>query len=251
MPEINSAATQANSAVTGQGEWFGLGAADWSVFANIATILEVFIALFGGYVALRTYRNANKLASHAHMHGLFRDYLHMQVEFELAMLALDSPAAANAAALEARRKAAEKRVGKDVAPLKLYVLEEMYAWLKPRTRRRDDWTWWPFPSQRKQANKAWAATILSHVVTDKEEVVENLVKASHCYGTDFLKFLAEGLSEHWEFEAIHAHQKALEDSGERVAMRTLPVRAGEPANPREQLRKTRRAWSAAGTGPIR
>jgi hypothetical protein len=198
---LRNVASQTHATETLRLDWFGWTTADWSVLSSIATIAGVIIALFGGYLALHTYRNASRMASHAHMHALFRDYLRTQFDFELGLMSLGE------------RDEAEIRecLGREVAPLKLYVLEEMWNWLDAQTRKRDEWPMARRLSlrvrRRKEANDAWADTIFSHVVTDISAVIDNLKGATHCYSLGFLEFLADGLEEEdAEFRAIYDDQ---------------------------------------------
>jgi hypothetical protein len=208
MPQTNTL-SQTDAAETLHFAWFGATTADWSALSSIATIIGVLIAVLGGYLALRSYRSANRMASHAHMHALFRDYLRTQFDFELGLISLGA----------GRDTAASReRLGRDVAPLKLYVLEEMWVWLSDQRRGRDEWRVARALSSRirhrKWANDAWANTILSHIVTDMPAVLDNLRGATHCYSLDFLKFLADGLQEEDdEFRAMY------EDQAEQVAER--------------------------------
>lgn len=170
--------------------WFGMTPADWSVLSSIATIAGVVIALFAGIIALRSYLSANRMANNEHMHALFRDYLRTQFETELGLMSLGKARDTDESRI---------RLGDQAAPLKLYVLEEMWLWLDAQVGRA-----------RKQMYDAWAATILSHVRYDTETVLYNLKGATDCYSLGFLKFLADGLGdENPEFRLIYEDQANL------------------------------------------
>lgn len=166
----------------------GLTAADWSIFANLATILGVAVAVLAGLVALRTYRAANRNADNAHMHALFRDYLRIRFDHELA----------------ASQGSDGDGLRDEAASIKLYVLEEMWGWVAAQRRRYHNWPLirnFQRVSQRRQILDAWCATINSHIRGDEEEVLENLEDNRDCYSPEFLQYLADSFDDP-RFQAI-------------------------------------------------
>lgn len=168
----------------------GLTPADWSILANLATILGVAVAVLAGLIALRTYRSSNRNADNAHMHALFRDYQRIRFDHELAC-----------------SQGSDGEGLSDVAAsIKLYVLEEMWVWVAAQRRRYHDWfgvrdlkrvRW------RRQSLNAWCATINSHIKIDQAEVLENLEANSDCYSPGFLQYLAANFEDP-RFKALQA-----------------------------------------------
>lgn len=194
-----------------QFNWFGWTAADWNAVASMATVVGVAVAVFGGLLALRTYRNADRTAKDAHMHTLLRDLMRTQFDFELGLMSLGKD-----------RDTAElrQRLGREAVSLKLYVLEQMWFWLSKQTRRSDEWRIarenLPAIRRRTASNDAWSATILSHVKADSAAVLDNLKRETDCYNLGFLKFLADGLEkEEPEFRRIHKDQETQDSKKEK------------------------------------
>jgi hypothetical protein len=105
------------------------------LFSYIATILGFLVAMFAGVIALRPYIYNTRAAANAQMHGLFRDYLRLRFDY------LSGNTTVKSAAGNLSETPHSQLVG-----LKLYALEEMYAW----TRREEKYlrSWLGFPTKK-------------------------------------------------------------------------------------------------------
>jgi hypothetical protein len=128
----------------------------------------------------------------------------------------------------------------ETASLKLYVLEEMWTWV---ARQRSRFETWPLVrqlprlSERKSMLDAWCKTIRSHVDIDKEEVVENLMDATDCYGMGFLEFLAKKGGDA-RFVSIWQDQVEKEARGNRTPCRSPATAPPPPPLPRRPGRRS-------------
>ena len=211
-------------------------AADWSIVASIFTIVGVLIALFGGLLALLAHQNTNRLASHAHMHGLLRDYLRARFDYQVALMSAAAGTGSEPGDPRAAQAArARKTLKGEVASLKLYVLEEMWEWMdgqRKLTRLR-----LAGPREDRQALDVWRATIVAHITDDAAAVIKDLTLATDCYGLGFLEFLACEFKDKRpfaaKFAAILAHQNKLVGDGKPRApmIRRSPRRRAGPDSP--------------------
>jgi hypothetical protein len=196
----------------------GLTAADWAILSSLASIAGVVVAIVAGLIALGSYKASNRAAANGHMHSLFREYLRVRFDHQ---------------ALVAGGKD-DEGLQEETASLKLYVLEEMWAWV---ARQRSGLETWPLVGrlphlrERKSMLDAWCKTIRSHIDIDKDEVIDNLMDATDCYGMGFLEFLAESGGDA-RFVSVWRDQVEKEARGSRTPFR--PPTAPAPPRPRRR-----------------
>ena len=200
------------------------GTSDWAwaqLFANVATILGFFVAIFAGVVALRAYISNARAAANAQMHGLFRDYLRLR--FDYASHTTDEDATA---------KTHGEKLLPQLAGLKLYALEEMYVW----TRREEGFlrSFAGFPLRKNERLyqrdiiNSWKATILTHTHQEEVAVLESIEDYTRCYSVEFLKFLASDWKNDELTRLVERHSKAVNEGHERPLGR---LERGDPENP--------------------
>lgn len=200
---------------------FGDAPSFWAWLADVATTVGVAAAIFGGVVALFSYRSASRASENAHMHTLFRDYLRMRFDYGLGSLdsaTLTETAGSNQQPAPARKgsiRPPDYSIAEQLAGLKLYALEEMWVWV--RRQERAFMLKWPMKMTRRSRERrdflnAWRATILVHANQDRTDAAESILGFTHCYSVPFLEFIAEG----WEgdkaaFKRIVSKQKSQRD----------------------------------------
>lgn len=143
---------------------------------NTISAVALVLAVVGAFIAYRSFTQSADGSANAHMHGLFRDYLRIRFDYEN----------------EANKTGGRRE---QLVSFKLYVLEEMHAWV---IRERRKVTWWFSPPFRKKDRddrtdslNAWEKTILFHVCENWGEAEVNFWNNSDCYGVRFLELIAE------------------------------------------------------------
>jgi hypothetical protein len=128
------------------------------------------------------------------MHSLFRDYLRPRFDY------LSGNTAVQAAARDLGETPHSQLVG-----LKLYALEEMYAWTRREEKYLRSWLGFPMRKQeqlyQRDVINSWKATILTHAHQEEDEVLGSIIGYTRCYSVEFLKFLAEDFNPHSPDEA--------------------------------------------------
>lgn len=175
--------------------------------ANLAAVVAIFIGLFGGYVALRTYLAGAQSAANAEMHGLFRDYLRLR--FDYALHAAETPPKAGGEAVPSSRLS--ESLLDQLAGLKLYALEQMFAW----TRREERlFVIFPLDNSRRSHQgdviNSWKATILVHARQENAGVRKSIINYTRCYSVDFLEFIAADWKDDGLKTIVAKHRDALE-----------------------------------------
>lgn len=143
--------------------------------ANLATTFGVILAFIAAWIAYASHRRSAKDAAASHMHGLFRDYLRLRMEWS---------------------RQTDRREGDGIGQLisfKLYTLEEMYAWVD----RHRPWKpiRWLYPYTMSNI-RGWEETIIYHLKEDAvtgapdmpARSIGSLSEYSRCYGDKFLLF---------------------------------------------------------------
>jgi len=164
----------------------GLSAAwDWltSLFVyNVTAKIGLVVALIGGIVAFRAFQTQARDSANAHMHGLFRDYLRLQFDYEDHAVGLP--------------EALAQRRARKLTSFKLYVLEEMHAWVENERKKVRSPLFPPWSRKgrrdRSDALDAWVETIRSHVEEQWDLSRLMLAGDGGCYGLRFLEFVAAG-----------------------------------------------------------
>jgi hypothetical protein len=182
--------------------WLFWSASQWQVAANVATLAGIVLAFAAGVITFISYRASNRAAENAHIHSLFNDYLRIRFDH---CLHVDSTAPRT----RAMPTKASDPVEDEVASIKLYVLEEMWAWID--RQRRDPLRilhWSPGGRRRlEETLEAWEATILSHVDDDEIMVLTSIHAFTPCYSLGFLDFLAAYWSHRPQFVAMVQQQR--------------------------------------------
>lgn len=176
-------------AIIGCTIWFGLREAQakdgFAIWASGATLLGIFLTIGALLVAWITYQSGQRAGRHAHMHGLFRDFLRFEAEFAEKNNAHNDPD-------EAARATAGQPLA-DKIGFRLYTMEEMWAWIRAE-ERRNAWRWWWLGEP--SAMEAWRRTVRSHVTQlhGKQAATSGLYRHldeyADCYGADFLRVVA-------------------------------------------------------------
>ena len=188
-----------------------VGTSVWAwaqLFANFATILGFFVAIFAGVVALRAYISNTRAAANAQMHGLFRDYLRLR--FDYASHTIDE-------------KATENPLGEQLlsqlAGLKLYALEEMYVWIRREEGLLRSFAGFPLRKTERRYQQdiinSWKATILTHTHQEEAAVLASIVDYTRCYSVEFLKFLASDWKHGELTRLVERHSIAVNEGHER------------------------------------
>ena len=171
------------------------------ILSKLSTIFGVVIAIYGGYIALQSYRASVKNAASALIHTLFKDYLLLSVNFN------EKSFAATMTRGEGDEPPAEK-----VAGIKLYVLEEMFSWTEREERTlarfkpfmsRAAWT------ERQSTIEAWRSTIRYHTRQDPRSVRNSILNYTTCYGVKFLRFIANDWSDRELSQRVAAQEHAV------------------------------------------
>lgn len=155
------------------------------VFANLATTIGVVLAVLAAWIAYVSHRRSAKDAAASHMHGLFRDYLRLRLEWS-------------------RQEGVKSRTDGDgigqLVSFKLYTLEEMYAWVD---RHRPLKVFRPLFPYTMSNIRGWEQTIVYHLREDAatgapdrpERSIQSLSEYESCYGDRFLIFAMGNLGE--------------------------------------------------------
>jgi hypothetical protein len=157
------------------------------IVSKIAAIAAVIVAVYGGYIALQTYRAGVKNAASALIHTLFKDYLLLSVNFD-----------ENAVSAAIRRDETDEPPAEKVAGIKLYVLEEMFYWTEREEKTLDKFKYFMSKAERRERQstiEAWRSTIRYHARDSRKYVRDNLFDYTTCYGTKFLRFIANDWNE--------------------------------------------------------
>jgi hypothetical protein len=167
--------------------WLFWTAPQWQLAANVATVAGILLAMGAGVIAFISYRASNRASENSHMHALFNDYLRIRFDH---CLHVNGQEASHAA-----KTSASSSLEEEVASIKLYVVEEMWAWIDRQRRDPLHFLHWSPSSRRRlrETLEAWEATIFSHVDDDEVEVLTSLHYFTPCFSLGFLGFLAD----HW------------------------------------------------------
>lgn len=167
----------------------GRGGLGWADLAGI-------VAFFGLVVAFISYRRASEDAASQHMHGLFRDYLKLRLDYVSKSSDLDQP------------------FDRQLLAFKLYTLEEMFAWTWRRhgvasrvwcrvcanmgilTKIfRQIFVFLRIRDSKRDSIESWQKTISYHLCVESVghdrngvESRDSLAMYNECYGIMFLAF---------------------------------------------------------------
>jgi hypothetical protein len=135
------------------------GIADW--MTTWGTLLAAAVAALAFVVAVLSYLDTSSSARRAHMHDLFRSYL-------------EGPT----------NTRGEAEGTETTVSIRLYVLEEMFAWTEDERKVR-----LRLGSIERDAIESWRETVLTHAGYDFPKLVGNLCDYPQCYSLKFLEFL--------------------------------------------------------------
>ena len=167
-------------------DWYDVG---MFVFTAAATIS----AIVGGVIALRAYVATNSASAHNHMHQMFEHFL----------------AARNDHATKAGRPSRRRRTrattslreSSDFGGSVLYYLEEVHAWVCHEERfangRIYRLLFFGLKAKRRKLDviNSWRATLVTQLISHRQDVLDSLLDYSSCYGAEFLAFAAATLND--------------------------------------------------------
>jgi hypothetical protein len=142
----------------------------WSLeqWANFATAAGGLLGLVAALIALMTLITGARTARLQHMHDLFKEYLRLQFDYNVAV---------------GEDNGNLTRLRSNLGGFKMYTLEEMTLWLKRERGLRPFYFWSRFHQQHIES---WSKTIDWHLDTSSPEDFSDFEKARACYGPDFI-----------------------------------------------------------------
>ena len=138
---------------------------DWTDFATVVGALIALAALLVGVITLLSNARAARLQ---HMHNLFKEYLRLEFEYNVAV---------------GNGNHNQQKLRANLGGFKMYSLEEMLLWL----RRERAWGLVYFWSRTHRNHvKSWKSTIEWHLDHSSLEDFAQFEEAIKCYGADFI-----------------------------------------------------------------
>lgn len=141
---------------------------DLQGWASLATVLGVAFAIFTLALGYMQYRSSIRAASLSHVNGLFRDLLRLEFDF------YNAPNPNHDDRVSARSR---------LAAYKMWVLEELWLWLKLKKSER------PITAGARAAHtrfiENWTDTLDYHARRNSEDDWNNFKAARLCYDATF------------------------------------------------------------------
>lgn len=146
-------------------------------YSKIASLAAFLIAIFGAWIALRTFTITAASARKAHMHKLFADYLRFRFDYNL----------------NGGRENTNKNLDDDISSMKLYSLEAIFEWTQNERKLISSPIKFLDIDHTEVINKniitCWENTIMAHIKADIDLTQANLNNYKDCYNPEFLKFI--------------------------------------------------------------
>lgn len=211
----------------------GYDLANW--LTGIVSFVTVFLALGGGWVALKSYVASNAATSHAHMHQMFMQFL------EARDARIDREEAARITARKRASPSANQRQAEitslredlDFGGAALYYLEEVHAWVRREESSRLA-RYYPllFSKRerlvRRDIIESWKSTLAAQLSAHRSDVLESLKSYTSCYGASFLVFAAATFAASHPDDDLSAAAEAAEAAMLAGKPRPLGTRERQP-----------------------
>lgn len=150
-------------------------------YSKIASLAAFLIAIFGAWIALRTFTITAASARKAHMHKLFADYLRFRFDYNL----------------NGGRENNNKHLDDDISSMKLYSLEAIFEWTQNERKLISSPIKFLDIDHTEVVNNniitCWENTIMAHIKADIDMIQDNLDNYKNCYNPGFLKFIEDAL----------------------------------------------------------
>jgi hypothetical protein len=187
---------------------------DWAGF--VGSCLLGITAVFGGFVALKSFLASTQATSHDHMHQMFQRFLEARDRLSERLV----KDADGDDSQSRRKKVSSLREDLDFGGSALYFLEEVFAWTVSEETQVKRVLMWPITSRQERRRrmdivKSWRATIIAQLLTHKSDVLDSLKGYASCYGADFLSFAALTLRDDELIEIASRSVVAARSGGER------------------------------------